>query len=134
MKFRQIFSKIIFNENNLSDFVVTRSLICNCLLLKDISFYAKCFVGLTSSRIFGSGNFEDKSPLWFLKNLKFFKNALGQFLPNCPVKDVITGKILPSTAVVMRWLRLWYNSSNIRYIFRNKFFYKHFFIASNVKK
>ena len=58
---------------------------------------------LTSNHIFGSGDFWDKSPSWFLKNLKLpspysgnfkiFKNALGQFIPNCPTKHVITSTI-----------------------------------------
>ena len=42
--FNQSFSKIIFNENNLNHFVITHLLICNCVLLKDISFYAKCLM------------------------------------------------------------------------------------------
>ena len=50
--------------------------------------------------MFGSGDFGDKSPSWFLEilklplffwgNLKIFKNALGQFIPNRPPKHVIT--------------------------------------------
>ena len=50
--------------------------------------------------MFGSGDFGDKSPSWFLEilklplffssNLKIFKNALGQFILNCPPKHVIT--------------------------------------------
>ena len=37
--------------------------------------------------MFGSGDFWDKSPWCFLK---IFKNAVGQFIPNCPPKHVIT--------------------------------------------
>ena len=50
--------------------------------------------------MFGSGNFEDKSPLRFLENLKFkiFKNALWQFIPIFPPKNVITSTIDTSTA------------------------------------
>ena len=46
-------------------------LLSNCLLLKEMFF--KGFVGLmwlTSNHMFGSGNFWDKSPSWFLKILK----------------------------------------------------------------
>ena len=48
----------------------------------------------------GLSDFEDKSPLSFLKimklpsfysgNFKTFKNALGHFISNCPPKRVIT--------------------------------------------
>ena len=61
------------------------------------------FVGLvclTSNHMFGSGDFWDTSPSWFLKilklpwfysgNFKIFKNALRQFIPNRPPKNVIT--------------------------------------------
>ena len=64
------------------------------------------FVGLvwlTSNHIFGSGNFWDKSPTWFLKILKvprfawtilkFFKNLPGQFISNRPPKHVITSTV-----------------------------------------
>ena len=54
----------------------------------------------TSNRLFCSGDFWDKWLSWFLKilklplfysgNFKVFKNALGQFIPNCPPKYVIT--------------------------------------------
>ena len=44
-------------------------------------------VWLTSNQMFGSGKFWDKSPSWFLK---IYKNALGQFIPTCPLKHVIT--------------------------------------------
>ena len=37
--------------------------------------------------MFGSGNFWDKSPLWFFQ---IFKDALGQFISNRPPKHVIT--------------------------------------------
>ena len=57
-------------------------------------------VWLTSNHMFGSGDFWDKSPSWFLKILKLpsfysgnfniFKNTIGQFIPNCPPKHVIT--------------------------------------------
>ena len=41
--------------------------------------------------MFGSGDFGDKSPSHdFLKILKLPKNALGQFISNCPAKHVIT--------------------------------------------
>ena len=50
--------------------------------------------------MFGAGDIWDKSPSWFLKivklpsfysgNFKIFQNALGQFIPNCPPKHVIT--------------------------------------------
>ena len=50
--------------------------------------------------MFGSGDFADKSPSWFLGMLKLpsfywghfkiFKNGLGQFIPNLPLKQVIT--------------------------------------------
>ena len=49
--------------------------------------------------MFGSGCFGDKLPSWFLKMLKvtsfysgnfnIFKDALRQFIPNCPPKHVI---------------------------------------------
>ena len=42
--FHQLFSKIIFNKNNLNCFVIACLLICNCLLLKNFSFYAKWLV------------------------------------------------------------------------------------------
>ena len=68
---------------------IATSTSCNCPLLKDISVC--CLVWLTSNYIFGSDNFWDKPPFWFLKvlklplfysgNLKIFKNALGQFIP-----------------------------------------------------
>ena len=74
----------------------------NCPLLKDISFNT-VFVGLlwlTSNHMLGSGDFGDKSPLWFLKilklplfhsgNFEIFKNALEKFNPNHPSKLVIT--------------------------------------------
>ena len=58
------------------------------------------FVWLASNRIFGSGDFWDKSFSWFLKilklpsfysrNFKIFKNTLGQFVPNCQPNHVIT--------------------------------------------
>ena len=61
------------------------------------------FVGLvwlTSNQVFGSDDFWDKSFSSFLKNLKLpsfyssnfkvFKNALGQFITNRPLKHVIT--------------------------------------------
>ena len=64
------------------------------------------FVGLvwlTSNHIFGSGNFWDKSPTWFLKILKvsrfawtilkFFKNLPGQFISNRPPKHVINSTV-----------------------------------------
>ena len=54
-------------------FCNARLLICNCLPLKDINFNAKCVlvcVWLTSNHMFVSGNFGNKSPSWFLKNLK----------------------------------------------------------------
>ena len=83
---------------------------CNCPLadlqlsaLKRYQFQYKDFVGLlwlTSNHMFVSGDFGDKSTLWFLKNLKLpslylvnfkiFKKALGQFIPNHPPKHVIT--------------------------------------------
>ena len=78
---------------------IARSLICYCPLLNDISF--KVFVGLvrlTSNHMFRSGDFWDKSCSYFLKilklpsfksrNVNIFKNALGQFIPNCPTKHV----------------------------------------------
>ena len=71
--------------------------------VKRYYFQYKVFVGLvllTSNYMFHSGNFRDKSTSWFLKilklpsfysgNFKFFKNALGQLIPNCPSKHVIT--------------------------------------------
>ena len=55
---------------------------------------------LTSNHMFGSGDFGDKLPSWFLKililpsfysgNFKIFKNVLEQFIPNRPPKHVIT--------------------------------------------
>ena len=58
------------------------------------------FVWLTSNHMFGSGDFWDKSLSWFLNilklpsfysgNFKIFKNTLGQFIPNCQSKHVIT--------------------------------------------
>ena len=84
-------------------FVIFHSLICNCPLLIYNQFQCKVFVGLvwlTSNRMFGLGDFWDKLPSWFLKNLilpsfnldnfKIFKNVVGQFLPNLPHKHVIT--------------------------------------------
>ena len=59
----------------------------------------------TSNYVFVSGNFWDKSPSWFLKNLKFssfylgkfkiLKNEFGQFIPNCPPKHWITSTNSP---------------------------------------
>ena len=44
--------------------------------------------------MFSWDNFWDKSPSGSLKifemALKIFKNALGQFIPNCPPKHVTT--------------------------------------------
>ena len=61
------------------------------------------FVGLvwlTSNHMFGSGDFGDKSPSWFLKilklpsfylgNFKIFKKALRQFISFFSPKHVIT--------------------------------------------
>ena len=55
---------------------------------------------LTSNHMFVLANFWDKSPSWFQKklklplfysgNFKFFKNALGQFIPNRPSNHVIS--------------------------------------------
>ena len=98
------------------DIVLLTVLFCNCLLfsnrpladlqlpaLKRYQVQYKVFVGLvwlTSNDMFGSSNFWDKSPSWFLKNLKLllfylgnfkiFKNAHGQFIPNRPLKHVST--------------------------------------------
>ena len=57
--------------------------------------------------MFVSGDFGDKSPSWFLKiltlpsfysrNFKIFKNSLGQFIPNRPLKHVITNSNFPSS-------------------------------------
>ena len=54
---------------------------------------------LTSNHMFSSGDFGGKSPSWFLKvlklpsfytgNFKIFKNALGKFTTNRPLKHVI---------------------------------------------
>ena len=85
-------------------------LICNCKLadlympaVKRYQFQYKVFVGLvwlTSNHMFGLGDLMDKSLSWFLTilkmslfysgNFKTFKNAPGQFIPNCPLKHVIT--------------------------------------------
>ena len=64
--------------------------------LKDISF--KVFVSLVwlaNNHMFGSGDFGDKTPSWFLKSLKLpsfysgcfniFENAVGQFISNRPL-------------------------------------------------
>ena len=40
--------------------------------------------------MFGFGDFSDKSPTFYAGNFKIFKNARGQFIPNCPPKNVIT--------------------------------------------
>ena len=69
-------------------------------------------VWLTSSHMFGSGDFWDESPLWFLKtfklpsfylgNFKIFKKALGQYIPNRPrvfVRNDFTCKV-----VIFRYL------------------------------
>ena len=71
---------------------------CNCLLLKYISFNTKCFYRW----FLCSANFWDKSPLQYLEilklplfysgNFKIFKNALGQFIQNCPPKHMITSR------------------------------------------
>ena len=51
-------------------------------------FQYKVFVGLvwlTSNHIFGSGNFRDKPPSWFLKNLKlpsFYSDNVKIFKKN----------------------------------------------------
>ena len=57
--------------------------------------------------MFGSGDFWDESPLWFLKtfklpsfylgNFKIFKKALGQYIPNRPrvfVRNDFTCKVI----------------------------------------
>ena len=56
--------------------------------------------------MFGLGDFGDKSPSWFLKtlklssiylvNLEIIKNALEQFIPNWPPKNVITRTNIPA--------------------------------------
>ena len=84
--FRQIFSKINFDENDLNYFEIALSLIRNCLLLRDISFYVKCSLWLTSNHIFGSGNFCDKSPSRYLKILNFpnFQKCTRAIYPKWP--------------------------------------------------
>ena len=96
MIFNIITRLIIINIAPIAELFCNWPLICNCLLLK----VCVCLVRLTSNRMFGSGDFWDKSSSWFLKilklpsfhssNFKFFKNALGQFIQNCPPKHVIT--------------------------------------------
>ena len=59
-------------------------------------------VRLTSNHTFYSGNF------------KIFKNALGQFIPNCPPKHVITGTNTINTNVIntiAKFLLFWMNYS-----------------------
>ena len=61
--------------------------------------------------MFGPSNFWDKSPSLFLKilefnNFEFFKNLLGEFIPNRPPEHVITSTN-SSTKVDFS-----YNSSN----------------------
>ena len=90
------------NDTIVIDITPLTVLFCNCLLLKDINFKAKCLVGLvwlTTNHMFGSGDFWDSHPR-FLKTLKLpsfysgkfviFKNTLGQFIPNRSPKHVIT--------------------------------------------
>ena len=100
MIFNIITRLIIINIAPITELFCNWPLICNCLLLK----VCVRLVRLTSNRMFGSGDFWDKSSSWFLKilklpsfhssNFKFFKNALGQFIQNCPPKHVITSTTL----------------------------------------
>ena len=79
------------------------SVTCNLPLLKDNSFNKKVLTGfmwLTSNHMFGSGDFWDQLPSWFLEtlklssffssNFKIFKNAIQQFIPNCLPKHMTT--------------------------------------------
>ena len=83
--------------------LITRFIVINIVPLAELFCNCPLFVGLvwlTSGHMFGSGNFWDKSPSWILNvlkmssfytgNFKFFKNALGQFIPNRPPKHMIT--------------------------------------------
>ena len=78
---------------------VARSLVCNCPVVKRYYFQYKVFVGfvwLTSNHMFGSGNYHPRDfwKFWncplYSGNFKILKNALGQFIPNCPPKHEIT--------------------------------------------
>ena len=76
--------------------LIALSLIYNCPLLKVVSFKT-VFAGLVwliSNHMFGSGDFWNKLPSWFLKILKLpewsEENTLWQFIPNRPPKHVIT--------------------------------------------
>ena len=80
-------TKVIYSQNPPNQ-------ICGYLLITLIT--------LTSNHIFGSGDFWDKSPSWFLKilklawfysgNFKIFKNTVGQFITNRPPKSHQTNK------------------------------------------
>ena len=92
---------------------------CNWPLLKDISLKYKVFDGfrwLTSNQIFGSVDFWDISPLWFLNIfeshhrftraiIKIFKNTLGQFFTNGPPKRMVTStNFLTEDNFIVRYL------------------------------
>ena len=66
--------------------------------------------------MFGWGGFWDKSLSWFSKtlrlpslypgNFKVFKNALEQFVPNCPPKHAIISANLPYIIITFTFLFL----------------------------
>ena len=72
-------------------------LICNSKLLKDISYITQCLLvccdepvsTCLTQAVFVINHTRHFWKFWNC-NIKILKNALGQFIPNCPPKHVIT--------------------------------------------